>query len=117
MYDKGVELPKDDSEVVKWYRKAADTGDRQMQVTLAMLLLNGKGGTANPAEALQLCQTAANRNYAPGVACAGLIYEKGIGTAADSVQAAKWFQKGAELGHPIALAHLGEMYWNGIGVK
>ena len=46
----------------------------------------------------------------------GEIYEKGLGTAPDYANAAKWYQKAAEQGYPRALTNLGFLYEQGLGV-
>jgi len=46
----------------------------------------------------------------------GEIYEKGIGTAPDYANAAKWYQKAADQGYPRALTNLGFLYEQGLGV-
>jgi hypothetical protein len=47
----------------------------------------------------------------------GEIYEKGLGTAPDYTNAAKWYQKAAEQGYPRALTNLGFLYEQGLGVS
>ena len=46
----------------------------------------------------------------------GEIYEKGIGTAPDYANAAKWYQKAADQGYPRAETNLGFLYEQGLGV-
>ena len=46
-----------------------------------------------------------------------LLYENGLGIAADAAQAAHWFERAAEQDDRTAQAYLGEMYGNGLGVK
>jgi hypothetical protein len=46
----------------------------------------------------------------------GEIYEKGLGTAPDYVNAAKWYRKAADQGYPRALTNLGFLYERGLGV-
>ncbi|MEO8304980.1 MAG: caspase family protein [Betaproteobacteria bacterium] len=46
----------------------------------------------------------------------GEIYEKGVGTAPDYVNAAQWYQKAADQGYPRALTNLGFLYEQGLGV-
>ena len=49
--------------------------------------------------------------------CAGFLYEKGLGTAADFSEAAKWYNKSAQLGNALAMQRFSEMYWNVSGMK
>jgi len=117
MYEKGTGLPQDDKEAFRWYQKAAQNGDPELQVRVAMMLLSGKASEQHPGEARQLCEDAAKKKFGPAATCVGLIYENGIDAPKDSAEAAKWFRVGAEALQPIALLHLGEMYWKGTGVK
>jgi len=119
MYVTGVELPKDPVEALKWYRKAADGGGAKASVMVASLLLaEGQSATAEEnAEARRRCEDAAKGNFPPGAYCMALIYKRGLGTEKDPVEAAKWLDRAAELGHARAALELGEAYWKGDGVK
>ncbi|MGQ0547934.1 MAG: tetratricopeptide repeat protein [Betaproteobacteria bacterium] len=46
-----------------------------------------------------------------------LLYENGLGVAADAAKAAYWFERAADQGDRTAQAYLGEMYANGLGVE
>ena len=119
MYEAGDELPKNPGEALKWYRKAADDGDQQAALKVATLLLaSGRTTTeAEYAEIRQRCGDAAKRNFSPGAYCMVLIYRRGIGTAKDPTEAAKWLSRAADLGYPRAALELGEAYWKGAAVK
>ena len=43
MYDNGRGVPQDDTEAVKWYRKAAEQGHAEAQNNLGVMYLNGRG--------------------------------------------------------------------------
>ena len=45
-----------------------------------------------------------------------LLYENGLGIAADGARAAYWFERAAEQDDRTAQAYLGEMYAKGLGV-
>jgi TPR repeat protein len=118
MYTKGDELPKDPLEALKWYRKAADAGDAKASVAVARLLLSGTRPTQEEgAEARHRCEDAAKLNFSPGAYCVVLIYERGLGTSKDPVEAKKWLARAADLGHSQAALELGEAYWKGDGVQ
>jgi TPR repeat protein len=119
MYETGAELPKDSSEALKWYRKAADSGDPQAAVkATSLLLVSGRDLTQEEyAEAHRRCEAAANRDFSPGAYCLALIYKRGIGATKDPTESAKWLGRAAELGHPRAALELGEAYRKGVGVK
>jgi TPR repeat protein len=116
LYEQGKDLPQDHQGAIDWYRKAAQLGEAPVRVKLAKFLID-QGGAQNYAEALHSCEDAAKQMYSPGALCAGVLYEKGIGTPQDLPEAAKWFNKSAQMGNAQAMLFLGEMYWNGSGVK
>ena len=43
MYDEGRGVPENDTEAVKWYRKAAEQGDASAQYNLGVMYANGWG--------------------------------------------------------------------------
>jgi uncharacterized protein len=119
MYETGDDLPKNPVQALKWYRKAADAGSASAAVKVAGLLLASSEapGPAEYAEVRQRCEAAAKQNFSPGTYCMALIYKRGIGTAKDPDEAAKWLGRAAELGYSRAVLELGEAYWKGMGVK
>ncbi|MCU1298045.1 MAG: Sel1 domain protein repeat-containing protein [Acidobacteriaceae bacterium] len=117
MYQEGVDLPQSSSDAIKWYRKAAENGPPTVQMKLASLLLHGQARAQNYAEAHGLCEKAEKRMYSPGAYCLGVLYQQGLGVSRDLPQAARCFNEAANMGHAAAMLRLGEMYWNGDGVK
>ena len=115
MYEKGSDLPQSYSEAAKWYRKAADLSARA-SVSLASLLIDGKGVPQDYGQAMTLCQNAARQNYAPGRYCVGFLYQGGLGTPANPKEAAKWYEGASKGGLYQAMMNLAEMYWKGEGV-
>ena len=115
MYEQGRELPQDHLAAIDWYRKAAQSGEPSVRVKLANFLII-HGGEPNYHEALQSCVEAGKLMYSPGALCAGLLYEKGMGTPQNLSEALKWFDKSAQMGNAQALLMLGERYWDGTGV-
>jgi TPR repeat protein len=118
MYETGSDFPKNSAEALKWYRTAADAGDARSAVTVAELLLSS-GRTLSQAEYAEVrrrCEDTANRKYAPGAYCAGLIRKRGLGVPKDPVESVKRFAHAADLGNAGAALELGEAYWKGDGV-
>jgi len=115
MYDKGAELPKNDSRALMWLRKAAESSPRGM-VLLAVHLLNEPDGKSHYAEAVQLCKAAAT-NFAQGQRCLGYLYRKGIGVDQDPRKALEWYRKAADRDDGLALSELAGMYASGEGTK
>jgi TPR repeat protein len=116
MYEQKNDLPQDHQAAVDWYRKAAQLGEPSARVKLAKFLID-QGGDRNYREALHSCEEAARQLYSPGAMCAGILHEKGLGTPEDLPEAARWFGRAAQLGSAQGMLRLGEMYWNGSGVK
>ena len=116
MYEQGKDLPQDHLAAIDWYRKAAQSGDPSVRVKLANFLII-QGGEPNFREALQSCLEAGKRMYSPGALCAGLLFEKGIGSDQNLSEALKWFERSAQLGNAKAMVILGERYWDGVGVR
>jgi TPR repeat protein len=50
-YNKGIGVPKDEAEAVKWYSKAAEQGDAAAQYNLAICYANGTGTPKKAVEA------------------------------------------------------------------
>jgi len=113
MYEKGIDLPQNNGEAVKWCRKAAESDGAPVRVKLAGLLLQGQDYD----EARRLCEEAAKQRYSPGAYCVGLVYERGLGVSQNPIEAVKWFKRAAEMGHAVAMLRVGEMYRKGSGVK
>jgi uncharacterized protein len=112
MFELGEGLPQDFRESAKWYRKAAERGNSEARVALAVVLLKGQS-IQNYAEARRSCEHAAKRNDPRAQYCLGLIYQQGLGQQKDIGAAAKSFRRAAEFGNPPAMWALGEIYATG----
>jgi len=105
MYEKGEELPRNLDLAMKWYRKAADGGNAQAQLNLAILAMNAK----NYGEARTRCEAAAKDKLSGGFACLGFIYQNGMGVPQDARQAIKDYDEAARLGNRAAIHALAEL--------
>jgi len=114
IYEKGLELPKDEAQTMRWLRKAAEN-DSHAKVTLAARLMKGPEGERHYAEAMDLCKAAAV-DYPPGLHCVGHMYRLGLGVNKDPAEAVKWYRK-AERYDLAATLELAEMYAYGEGTK
>jgi TPR repeat protein len=103
-------------ETAKQYRKAANEGDADAQLSLALMYVQGEGVSQDVLEAYKLFSLAA----AQGNACAaynlGMMHKKGMGCLKNFEEAAKWIQKAAESGFKPALCQMGILYDDGQGV-
>jgi TPR repeat protein len=71
---------------------------------------------ANFATSLQVWKPQAEQGDAQAQVYTGEIYEKGLGTTPDYVQAAFWYQKAADQGFARGRADLAYLYEQGLGV-
>lgn len=63
------------------------------------------------------CRIAAQKGDAQAMGVLGLMYEKGLGTDQDYVQAVHWLEKGAKKGDAPSQNNLGFLYLKGRSVK
>src|SRR5579872_401998 len=92
---------------MKWYQKAADTGNPEGQDEIGMFYEQGLSVTKDEAEAVKWYQKAADQGYAKGEGDMGLAYENGEGVPKDLEKAKEWFQKAADQG----------LFWAKLGLK
>ena len=114
------ESGKDFSSEVKKYvnliRNAANQGDPDGQVCLAMLYEEGFGVSEDMKTAVKWYQKAADQGNADAQSKLGECYYLGKGVAENDAKAVKWFQKSADQGNADAQYYLGECYYLGKGV-
>ena len=82
---------KDDTEAIKWYRKAADQGDVVAESNLGFMFENGNGVAKDDVEALKWYQKAAAQGEAVAQYNLGARYEAGHGVPKDEVESYKWY--------------------------
>ncbi len=92
----GIGTPTDERLARRYYLWAASEGVIEAMVAAAEMLLNGRGGRADPDVARSLFQ------YASGHDHAGATYALGVMAGNDRDQAMTYFRKAAELGHARA---------------
>ncbi len=120
MYEKGIGVAKDETEAVKWYRKASEQGNANAQSMLGRMYADGRGVARNKLEALQWFRNAAQselrefskqpiqfaggyrgainaaeRGNALAQTMVGKMYITGSGVAQNDVEAVHWLTKGA----------------------
>ena len=90
MYDNGEGVAADDTEAVKWYRKAAEQGHPGAQWQLGYKYEYGSGVAVDNVESIKWFRKAAQQGHGIAQFELAMRYHTGKGTAKDSVEAYKW---------------------------
>lgn len=90
-YYEGEGVPRDLTEAVKWWRKAADQGHLKAQASLGWAYYKGEGVPKDYAEAVKWYRKAAEKGDANAQSNLGWAYYKGEGVPRDYAQAFCWF--------------------------
>lgn len=114
-YAQGADgMPRDDTQAVEWYRKAAMQDYPGAETNLGDMYLSGRGGLdRSPLEALSWYLKAANQNWPDAQYRLGYMYETGLGTAKDPQRAVSLYRSAADSGYPDAENLLGVLYATG----
>jgi TPR repeat protein len=91
MYAKGIGVPENDAEAVKWYRKAADQGYADAQFNLGLMYEFGEGVPENDAEAVKWYRKAADQGDADAQHNLGAMYALGEGVPENNIRAYVWW--------------------------
>jgi hypothetical protein len=116
MYCRGLGVPLDHTEAVRWYRKAAEQGDVYSQISLGTMYDLGRCVPQDNVEAAKWYRLAAEQGNATGQLCLATMYDSGRCVPQDNGEAAKWYRMAAEQGNAEAQIHLGFLFENGRGV-
>jgi hypothetical protein len=115
-YCQGDNVPQDDAQAAKWFRKAAEKGFALAQNNLGVLYYKGEGVPQDNEQAAQWFRNAAEQGLANAQYNLGIAYDAGQGVPQDEAEALKWFRKAAEQGDARAQSILGVMYERGQGL-
>jgi len=126
MFEKGVGTQRDAVEALRWYRKAAESGDGMTaqnglgMYNVGSVYENGKGTSQDYQEALNWYRRAAAVGDCRSMSKIGWFYLNGLGVTQDYAAAMNWYRKAAErvtdLGDAVAFNQIGWMYESGLGV-
>jgi len=97
---------------VRWWRKAADKGNADAQISLGHAYWNGSGVVVDKREAVRWLRKAAGQGNADAQTSLGHAYWRGSGVVADEREAVRWFRRAAERGGANAQVSLGNIYWS-----
>jgi TPR repeat protein len=120
IYRTGAGVKPNSAEAERWYRLAADLGDRQARFSLGLLMLIGQGGvTKDRTAAASLFEQAAAQGHAGALYNLGVMALEGDGGGKDKpdfAKAADYFKRAAELGDGDAAYSYGVLCRSGRGV-
>lgn len=97
------------------FRSAAEREQRVGQFNLAVMLINGEGGPADPAAGVSWLKKSAVGGFARAQHALGLLYERGDLVPLSLSEATDWFRKAAEQGYRDAQVSLATQYFLGRG--
>jgi TPR repeat protein len=106
MYDLGEGVPENDSEAVKWYRKAAAQGYAKAQLNLGNMYRNGLGVPENHAEAVRWYRKAADQGVAGPQNNLGFMYTTGEGVPENRIRAYVWWSMAKTKGNADAATNI-----------
>ena len=118
IYRDGVSVKADPTEAARWYRMAADAGDRQARFALGLMLLNGAAGVPKDrVRAAALFEQAAAQGHAGALYNLGVMAIEGDGASQpDFAKAADFFRRSAEAGDDDGAYSYGVLLRDGRGV-
>ena len=80
---------------VQRFRRAAERGDAEAQITLGSLYMEGEGVPKDEAEAVRWFRQAAKQGDATAQFILGVMYVNGEGVPQDATEAVRWYRRAA----------------------
>ena len=118
---RSVAVPETYGDAMRWYERAAKTGNARAQFYLGMLYEQGyrnkAGGKPDLKAAIGWFEKAAGQGHLQAQLKLGLIYYQGTLVGKDYEKAAAWFEKAAAQSSTRAAYNLALMLVRGLGVK
>jgi TPR repeat protein len=105
---------RDEAQALKWYRMAAQRGDRGAEHALGSLLESG--ASKDYAEAMRWFRAAAEQGDGASMDAIGRMYEAGWGVARDPAAAFQWYRTAYDSGWHGSAYDLSRLYEKGDGV-
>ena len=104
-------VPKDYTEAMEWWRKAAKQGHEKAQFALGLMYQTGKGVKVDDTESVKWYRKAAEQGNEDAQVSLGLMY--GSGHVVSDGEAVKWLLEAAGQGRCEAQNMLGRLYYAG----
>lgn len=98
-----------------YFQKAADHGDIDALVKLALCWLEGDGVTQDISKAIKYFRLAADQGDADAAHRLSIVYSTGVGVPVDPAAATKWLELAAAFGQAESQFQLGLQYRHGQG--
>ena len=116
IYARGIGVPQNYDEALRWYRRAAEQGHAGAEFKMGRSYAKGFGVARDKVEAVNWYRKAADQGHAKAQYMIAMMYTLGLVGPRDYVEAIKWHRKAADQGHGRAQLMLGKMYTYGAGV-
>ena len=116
IYLTGDGVKKDDTEAVKWLRKAADQDNAIGERYLAEMYFKGRGVPADNDEAAKWLRLSAEQDDAQSQYNLAVLYTQGLGVPRNLKEAVNWMRRAADQKLAAGELGLGVAYENGDGV-
>ncbi len=116
LYRDGKGVRHDHVEALKWFRKAADKGDRTAYNNIGIMYSVGLGVQKDLGEAAMWFRKGAELGSVGAMENLGTLHASGQGVPIDFTEAAKWWRRSAERGYAQAQCKLATLYAQGRGV-
>jgi TPR repeat protein len=98
-YEKGMVVPQNYPEAVRWYQLSAMQGYPGGQYKLCEMSERGQGLPQDYQEALRWCGLAADQGHGPAMFKLGRLYDTGHGVPRDVLRAHMWYNLASAYGY------------------
>ena len=115
-YFNGLDVSKDYTQAVYWFKKSANQGNMTAQWNLGWCYEKGLGVTKDYTQAVYWYKKSAEQGNPTAQSQLGWCYHNGLGVSQDNTQAVIWFKKAAEQGDATAQNNVASLYQYGLGV-
>ena len=102
LYASGKGVARDAQMARRWYRTAADRGEKRAMFNLALMNIRGEGNRPDLAEAVRLLESAAEQGHAGAHRELAFLYDEGRGVARSPERAASHLLAAVAAGHDDA---------------
>lgn len=117
-YYYGIGTEEDEARAAHYFEIAYRMGSTYAPLYLGRCCLHGQGAERDVRKAVQYLREAAEDDIAEAMEELGYLYDSGMDSlAADPKAAARWWRKGAELGHAQCCFEYGNCFKDGNGVR